>query len=174
VRGQLLSRKSNTLFWATYSSSPINAGKLTRRCSSPFLCSACLARFAPFPQIGCIALFCGSPPSIVSRLTWSLFAGHRLTVSSYCVNLHLHCPTHSHAEQTKPEMGLYHRHGWLWLGQSGIFIPSWVRRLTHYYMKTKKSKLLIVRSFLSVAWTMTDYDGTTQYVSPMSLTCQPC
>lgn len=134
------------------------------------MCSACLAQSALSPPIGCTALFCGSPRSTVSCLRFSPDVGgeHHLTVSSHCIHLHLHCSPHSHAQQAKRKMGLYYRHGRFWLGQQRLFFSARVR-YSACYGKREKSKLLTVRRFLSVAWTMTDYDGTTQYVSPMAL-----
>jgi hypothetical protein len=57
-------------------------------------------------------------------------------------------------------MGVYNSHGRLRLGQQGFLISTWVR-LPHTL--TRSTQLgFNISSFLSVAWTMTDYDGTTQ------------
>lgn len=82
----------------------------------------------------------------------------RLTANSHRINLHLHRSSHSHAEQAKPTMGVHNSHGWLRLGKQGFFIPPWVGPNQHSH----SARPLTSPSFLSVAWTMTDYDGTTQ------------
>jgi hypothetical protein len=140
----------------TCSSLPTETGKHIRPSSSLSSYCACLAQSAHSLRTGSTALFCGLPLSTVSQGRNE--SQHYLTISSHCINLHLHRSSNSHTEQTKPAMGIYNRHGRLGLGQQGLLVPSWV--CLNQCMHTDTS--LIIHSFLSVAWTMTDYDGTTQ------------
>lgn len=149
-------RRKNHPTWITCSSLPINAGKHIRPSFSLFSCCACLAQSAHSPRIGFTALSCGSPLSTVRRRR--IRVERRLTANSHRINLHLHRSSHSHTEQAKPTMGVHNSHGWLRLGKQGFFIPPWVGPNQHSH----SARPLTSPSFLSVAWTMTDYDGTTQ------------
>ena len=140
----------------TCSSLPINTGKHIRLSFSPSSYCACLAQSARFPRIGFTASSCGSPLSTVRRRR--IRAERRLTANSHRINLHLHRSSHSHTEQAKPTMGVHNSHGRLRLGKQGFFVPSWVGPNQHSH----SARPLTSPSFLSVAWTMTDYDGTTQ------------
>jgi hypothetical protein len=57
-------------------------------------------------------------------------------------------------------MGVHNGHGRLRLGKQGVLIPPWVR-LFHNHLLIGVIGINM-NSFLSVAWTMTEYDGTTQ------------
>lgn len=69
----------------------------------------------------------------------------------------MHRITRSYTKQAKRIVGVYNGHRWLWLGQQRILILARVRQARKIHLDPSNKT-----SFLSVAWTMTDYDGTTQ------------
>ncbi len=74
------------------------------------------------------------------------------------INQHMHRPADPDPRKAECNLGLYTYHGRLGMGQSRLllFARVGVCCLTGEHLLTN------VFSFLSVAWTMTDYDGTTQ------------
>jgi hypothetical protein len=73
-------------------------------------------------------------------------------------DMYLHCATRAHTEQAERKVGLWRIHGRFRMGQQGILFPAWVRISAQIIMNGAPN----ISRFLSVAWTMTDYDGTTQ------------
>jgi hypothetical protein len=135
-----LSRKRN-LTDMTCSYSPINAGKLTRRSFSLSSYYACSALSARFQRIGFIALFCGSLRSTVSRTASSLsvsISNGDLVIASICICIALLILT---PNKQSPQ----------WVFTTVMDGSGWGSKCFSFLL-----------GFLSVAWTMTDYDGTTQ------------